>query len=447
MSQRVVLATFHDEGDLRGAVRAARAAGAKILDVFSPYAVHGLDEDLGWRPSRLTWACALCGGAGTLFMWWLQMWTSAVDWPVNVGGKPFQSLPAFVPVIFEAMVLCGAFGTVLAFFVVAGLWPGKRRALIRPRVTDDRFTLLIEQSDASFDAEGMERLLRAWHAEAVEQEVLAVGGRGTDAQERGEPPLLGWGNATLAAVFTLLVLTILIVPRNTSRPNIEFMPTMRRSVPWDPQTTTAGVPLTAPLPGRLARDGHLPDFGPGESEAKRAADVLSNPLAADDPAILERGREVYSNFCAACHGVSGVGDGPMVVRGYPPPLMLTAEKSRVTTDGELFHVISFGRNYMPAHRKQLAASDRWSVLLYIRQLQRNAVADAEPPATDMEDPAATPDPQGPMPPESGLEEGVEPPRAGEADGPPSSSPTNATTRAAAPPPHSLVETSSGVHPR
>ena len=61
MSQRVLLAAFRREEDLLSAVRAVRASGATIVDVYSPYAVHGLDEALGWRPSRLTWACALCG--------------------------------------------------------------------------------------------------------------------------------------------------------------------------------------------------------------------------------------------------------------------------------------------------------------------------------------------------------------------------------------------------
>ena len=67
----------------------------------------------------------------------------------------------------------------------------------------------------------------------------------------------------------------------------------------------------------------------------------------------------------------------MAVRGYPPPPPLGAEKSRLLKDGELFHVISYGRNNMPSHRKQLSQADRWKALLYIRELQRRAVQQAE----------------------------------------------------------------------
>ncbi len=399
MSQRVVLATFRDEDDLRGAARQARAAGAKILDVFSPYAVHGLDEDLGWQPSRLTWACALCGGAGALFMLWFQMWTSAVDWPVNVGGKPYNSLPAYVPVIFEAMVLCGAVGTVLAFLIVARLMPGRRRALIRPGVTDDRFALLIEQTDATFDVPRITSLLATHHAEQIEQQVIDVSPSRDDAQDEDGRRWLNWLNVGLAAVVVLLALAILIVPRDGSRPNFEFMPTMRRSVPLDPQAALAGIPAAEPLPGTLSRDARPLHYAAGEQESKRAAAELVSPLAADDPADLERGREVFFQFCAACHGASGDGDGPMIVRGYPPPPPLSAEKSRLTKDGELFHVITFGRNNMPSAQNQLSQPDRWRVLLYIRQLQRKAVADAERAAAAVEE-SSQPVPETPAPSES-----------------------------------------------
>ncbi|OHB80382.1 MAG: hypothetical protein A2W31_02260 [Planctomycetes bacterium RBG_16_64_10] len=376
MSQRILLAAFREEEDLRSAIRAVRSRGATIVDVYSPYAIHGLDDALGWRPSRLTWACGLCGAAGALFMLWFQFWTSAVDWPLNIGGKPFNSLPAFVPVIFEAMVLCGAVGTVLAFFAVARLRPGKRADVIHSQVTDDRFALLIEQTDATFDAPQMSSLLEENHAEQIEERVIDRSPR-PRCDDPGEWPVLRWVNLGLTGVLVGAVLAILYTPRDFARPNVEFLPTMRRSVPVDPQTALAGLPPARPIAGTIARGARPLNYQGTPEDAQRASKELTNPLQANDAVALERGRVVYLNFCTSCHGLGGEGDGPMAARGYPPPPPLSAEKARLLSDGEMFHVISYGRNNMPAHRNQLSQTDRWKVLLHIRARQRRAVQQAE----------------------------------------------------------------------
>lgn len=367
MSRRILLAAFRQEEDLLNAVRAVRAGGGTIVDVYSPYAVHGLSELLDWRPSRLTWACGLCGAAGALFMLWFQFWTSAVNWPLNVGGKPFQSLPAFVPVIFEAMVLCGAFGTVLAFFLVARLRPGKQVSLIRERVTDDRFALLVEQTDAAFDVQQMSALLAECRAEQIEERELAV--RPTVSGETSESSGLRWLNAALLVGFAAAVLAVLFTPRDLARPNFEYMPTMRRSVPLDSQTARSSLLAAGPLAGTIARDAQPMHYQATEDDAQRAALELNSPLQPADAGALERGRYVFLNFCVSCHGPSGEGDGPMALRGYPPPPALSAEKSRLLKDGELFHVVSYGRRFMPPHRNQLSQLDRWKVIAYIRELQ------------------------------------------------------------------------------
>jgi hypothetical protein len=93
-----------------------------------------------------------------------QYWASAVSWPINVGGKPWNSLPAFVPVTFEMMVLCAGVGTVAAFVWATGLRPGRRSALSDLRVTDDRFALVLRESGSSFDRAAVEAMLSRYHA-------------------------------------------------------------------------------------------------------------------------------------------------------------------------------------------------------------------------------------------------------------------------------------------
>ncbi len=170
-SRRILLAAFEREEDILGVTRAARERGLKILDVHAPYAVHGLDAVMGLRPSRLPWVCFLAGLVGAILKLWFEFWASMVDWPINVGGKPWNSLPAFVPVTFEVMVLSAGVTTVIAFLLVSRLRPGRRAALPHPEVTNNRFVLVLEESDAAFDGTKVRRLFDAFHAVQVEERV------------------------------------------------------------------------------------------------------------------------------------------------------------------------------------------------------------------------------------------------------------------------------------
>ncbi|MEX2116895.1 MAG: DUF3341 domain-containing protein [Bacteroidota bacterium] len=169
MSKRLFIAYFENEEDILGVTRAARESGYDIRDVFSPYAVHGLDKAMGLRPSRLPWIClgfALLGAAAKL---WFQIWTSAFDWPVNVGGKPMASIPAFVPVTFEISVLFAGLGTVAAFFLISRLRPGKKPAIRLDRATNDRYVLILVENDAGFDASAAAALCKEFRCVHFEE--------------------------------------------------------------------------------------------------------------------------------------------------------------------------------------------------------------------------------------------------------------------------------------
>ncbi|MCC6342459.1 MAG: DUF3341 domain-containing protein [Bryobacterales bacterium] len=175
MSQFQLLGIFDDEDAVKSTIRAAQQRQLKIVEVYSPYAVHGLDRVLGLKRSRLSWVCFFAGLLGASLILWFEFWTSAGDWPVDVGGKPWNSLPAFVPVTFEVMVLFAGLASVGAFLFVAGLRPGKQPVLIDPRVTNDRFAILIEETDAAFDAERVKSLLQSHGAiEVIERLVEEV---------------------------------------------------------------------------------------------------------------------------------------------------------------------------------------------------------------------------------------------------------------------------------
>jgi hypothetical protein len=158
MSRRFFLSAFTREEDLLAAVRALRRGGYVIADVHVPYPIHGLDRAAGLPPSRLGWVCGTAGFLGAGAILWFQVWTSAVSWPLNIGGKPFVSTPAFVPVVFEVGVLLAGLSTVAAFLLRSGLRPGRRPARDLPGVTDDRFVVIVEETDAAFDPERVRSL-------------------------------------------------------------------------------------------------------------------------------------------------------------------------------------------------------------------------------------------------------------------------------------------------
>jgi molybdopterin-containing oxidoreductase family membrane subunit len=138
-----LVAGFATEGDLLDAVAAVGKRGLPIAEVHTPYAVHGLDQALGLRRSKVAVSCFLGGLFGAALALAFQYWSTKTSWPLNVGGQPWNSLPAFVPVTFESMVLCGGLGMVLAWLLRSGFYPGKEPERPVMGETDDRFILVL----------------------------------------------------------------------------------------------------------------------------------------------------------------------------------------------------------------------------------------------------------------------------------------------------------------
>jgi len=170
-NRRFLFGVFEREEDILAATRTAREEGLCIADVYTPFAVHGLDKAMGLRPSRLPWIAFVLGLLGAGVKVWFEFWTSAVDWPINVGGKPWNSLPAFIPVTFEVMVLFAGIGTVIAFLFGRRLLPGRKARLPVQGVTDNRFALVLEETDASFDVAEVRKMLLAHNAVDIEERI------------------------------------------------------------------------------------------------------------------------------------------------------------------------------------------------------------------------------------------------------------------------------------
>lgn len=151
--KKFVVGCFNDENVLFPAVKNVRKAGFKIHDVYTPFPIHGLDAALGLRDTSLHTAGFIYGITGTTVAFSFITWALAYDWPMNIGGKPFFSLPAWIPIMFELTVLFAAVGMVLTFCYLCQLAPFVKKDHFHPRATDDMFVMAIECSDKTDDTE------------------------------------------------------------------------------------------------------------------------------------------------------------------------------------------------------------------------------------------------------------------------------------------------------
>ncbi len=137
----IVYGLYDDELQLIDAVRLAREHHMEIYNVYTPFPVHGLDPVLGLAESRLHIGGFFYGACGTLLAFGFMTWVFTRDWPIIIGGKPYFSAPAFIPITFELTVLFSAIGMVLSFYLICGLGPGAKELNIDDRITDDKFCI------------------------------------------------------------------------------------------------------------------------------------------------------------------------------------------------------------------------------------------------------------------------------------------------------------------
>lgn len=151
MKKDYVIATFECDEKLLHTTEKVVSKNIDIYDIYTPFPVHGLDEAMGIKRSILPYVTFAAGATGLLLALGFQIWTSAVDWPTIIGGKPFLSIPAFIPITFEITVLLGAHTTVAAFLLMNKLYPGKEPVIIDPGQTEDKFIMAIEKDKANVE--------------------------------------------------------------------------------------------------------------------------------------------------------------------------------------------------------------------------------------------------------------------------------------------------------
>ena len=157
-----------DDHELVVAAEKVRVAGYRKFDAITPFPVHGLEEACGIKRSVIPWITFVAGVTGFAAGLALTYWTMAVDWALNIGGKPFFSGPAFVPIMFELTILFAALASVGGLFVLAG-FPKVDPPIIDPDLTSHKFAIFIPENEIGYDASRAEQLLRSLGATEVKR--------------------------------------------------------------------------------------------------------------------------------------------------------------------------------------------------------------------------------------------------------------------------------------
>lgn len=154
-----MVGVFDNEFDLVEAFEKVKAKGLKIDEVYTPYPVHHILDGMG-KKTHITHAAFFFGLFGALSVLGFLFFTSVISWPLHFGGKPFNAFPSFIVITIVSTILVVTIATLFTFSVRAKLYPGKKVKIVDERATDDKFVMVIDSSDESFDRSEIEALLK-----------------------------------------------------------------------------------------------------------------------------------------------------------------------------------------------------------------------------------------------------------------------------------------------
>lgn len=360
-----VLGIYSDAQKIVDAAKQIRPRKLGRLEAYTPYPVHGLDKAVGLPPSPLGKLVLGMGMLGTTLALLLQWWTSAVDYPLVVSGKALFSWQAFIPVMFEVTVLFATFTSGLAMLFAFNKLPFFGHPVLHSKaikgITRDKLALSIESTSATFDVEAARQALIDNGADSIEVVPIPA----------WDKPLSLVGLLRTIAAITAACLVagaglyvaekmIAVVPPMVYMHNQPKLNAFRTSTFF-----ADGRGMRPAVAGTVAR-GHLP---PAFATPEEAGTLLTNPLPLTQK-TADRGRKVFNDHCAVCHG--GVGDGvALLSKAYGgKPANLLSNEMRARSDGHLYGVLMLGKNSMPSYAADLDEPDRWAAVHYVRILQR-----------------------------------------------------------------------------
>ena len=167
-----LVAEFEDSDVLLVAAQKTADEGYTHTDAHVPFPIHGLSEALGMKRTILPWIVFTCGLLGCIGGFYLQYWVSAVEYPLNVGGRPYLSWPSFIPVTFECTILLAGLSCLIGMLALNGLPRPYHPIFNAPNIekaSENTFFLCIEADDPKFELEAARSFMNGLGADAVSE--------------------------------------------------------------------------------------------------------------------------------------------------------------------------------------------------------------------------------------------------------------------------------------
>jgi len=364
-----IAAVFESPDEIIKAANQTVASGYSHFDVFTPYPVHGLDDAMKLRKTRVGWLTFALGLLGTVTALTMIGWMMGINYRNIIGGKPFFTLPPSIPITFELTVLFSAIAAAAGMLILFNKLPAASNPLqdteFMKHVSSDKFGIIIEAQDPKFNEDEVKRFFQSLAGKEIQHIYYP-----RDEVDTPKTPILSMrflgilaGTAIVTALASYFILNWLLYsePFNWMWDQPKVLPQSRSTFFAD------GFSMRVPVEGTVAR-GFIPYENKGIPDSLIKVFYV-NPLPVTKQTI-ELGKKRFDSFCSPCHGYFGQGDSRL--RGqFPAPPTLHSDKVRNWSDGRIYNVIVNGQNTMPSYAKQISIDDRWAIVNYIRVLQRS----------------------------------------------------------------------------
>lgn len=363
-----VAALFDTPDSIFHAAKKVADSGYEKYDVHTPYPIHGMDDAMKLKPTKLGYVTFTFGLLGVITALLMIGYMSGIDYRNIIGGKPFFAIPPSMPVAFELTVLFAALLTIIFTLFVFNRLPKIFHPLMdteyMKRVSTDKYGIVIEAEDKNFDKDKVTEFLKSIGSSKVS--VIYKFAKDEDKIKTPIFDLKYIGLLVLVAIITAAGTYLVLNKVIYTTPFNWMTEQFRVNAQTQSKFFEDGFGMRTSVEGTVSRGTSQYEFkGMPDSAVKN----LSNPLPVTKE-IFIRGKQKYETFCSPCHGYFGKGDSRL--RGqFPNPPTLISDKIKNFKDGNIYHIIVNGQNVMPSYAKQISPDDRWAIVHYIRALIRS----------------------------------------------------------------------------
>ncbi|MCH7770954.1 MAG: DUF3341 domain-containing protein [Bacteroidetes bacterium] len=357
-----IAALFTKPDDIIKAASKVANLGYSKWDVNTPYLLHGMDNAMKLKPSKIGFIALFMGLIGAATALSLAYFTNSIDFPLVIGGKPFFAFPAYIPVTFELTVLFATVSTVMGMLFFFFKFPSNNHVLhdtqYMKKVSLDHFGIVIEAIDPKFEQSKVEELLRSFSPETVDIIYHKEDVKFPIFEPKFITFLIMVAVVVSAGTYLTLNKLMFVLPFDWMMYQDKIIPQSRTELFEDERG------MRTPVEGTVAK-GFIPYPYLGIDEPH---EYFSNPLIPSRE-NLKLGKKKFLTYCSPCHGNFGDGDSRLHDQ-FPNPPSLHSQRIRNFEDGIFYHVITNGKNIMPSHASQISREDRWAIVNYIRVLQK-----------------------------------------------------------------------------